>query len=60
MIDGAGPLNRVRHVTLPMLSPIIFFNFIIGMINGFQVFIQAFLMTRGAFGRDKVLCLVSL
>lgn len=47
MIDGAGPWARVRNVTLPMLSPVIFFNFIIGLINGFQIFTQAFIMTRG-------------
>jgi multiple sugar transport system permease protein len=47
MLDGAGTLQRVRHVTLPMLSPVIFFNFIIGVIGGFQVFTQAFIMTQG-------------
>ncbi len=47
MIDGAGPLSRVRHVTLPMLSPVIFFNVIMGLIGGFQIFTQAFIMTRG-------------
>ncbi len=43
MIDGAGVLARVRHVTLPMLSPVIFFNVIIGLIGGFQIFTQAFM-----------------
>lgn len=47
MIDGAGTLHQVRHVTLPMLSPVIFFNVIIGVINGFQIFAEAFIMTQG-------------
>lgn len=47
MIDGAGVWHRVRHVTLPMLSPVIFFNLIMGVIGGFQIFTQAFIMTQG-------------
>lgn len=47
MIDGAGVIQRVRHVTLPMLSPVIFFNVIIAVIGGFQIFTQAFIMTNG-------------
>lgn len=46
-IDGAGMLARFRHITLPMLSPVIFFNVIIGIIGGFQVFTQSYVMTRG-------------
>jgi multiple sugar transport system permease protein len=37
-IDGAGALGRFRHVTLPMLSPIIFFNLVLGVIGALQVF----------------------
>lgn len=47
MIDGAGVLARIRNVTLPMLSPVIFFNIVISLIGGFQIFTQAFIMTRG-------------
>lgn len=47
MIDGAGTLQQVRHVTLPMLSPVIFYNMIMGVIAGFQVFTQSFIMTNG-------------
>lgn len=47
LIDGAGTLQQVRYVTLPMLSPVIFFNVIIGIIGGFQIFTQAFIMTNG-------------
>jgi ABC-type sugar transport system permease subunit/ABC-type glycerol-3-phosphate transport system substrate-binding protein len=46
-IDGAGVLGRFRHVTLPMLSPYIFFNLIMGIIGTMQVFTQAFIMTEG-------------
>jgi ABC-type sugar transport system permease subunit/ABC-type glycerol-3-phosphate transport system substrate-binding protein len=46
-IDGAGVLGRFRHVTLPMLSPYIFFNLIMGIIGTMQVFTQAYIMTQG-------------
>ena len=37
-IDGAGGFARFRHITLPMLSPVIFFNLIIGIIASFQAY----------------------
>jgi len=46
-LDGAGPLQRLRHVTLPLLSPVILFNLVMGLIGGFQYFTQAFVMTGG-------------
>jgi len=46
-LDGAGELAKFRHVTLPMLSPVIFFNLILGMIASFQTFTQAYVMTSG-------------
>lgn len=46
-IDGAGSWAKFWHITLPMMSPIIFFNLVIGFINSFQVFIIALLTTRG-------------
>ena len=45
-IDGAGPLRRLWHVTLPMLSPVILFNLVIGIIYSFQVFTQAYVISR--------------
>lgn len=42
MIDGANSWQRLRHVTLPLLTPTIFFNLIIGIIGSFQVFANAF------------------
>jgi multiple sugar transport system permease protein len=47
MLDGANEWRKFRHVTLPMLSPVILFNVIIGTINSFQVFTTAFIMTGG-------------
>jgi multiple sugar transport system permease protein len=46
-IDGASWWDRLRHVTLPMLTPAIFFNLIIALIAAFQVFTQAYVMTNG-------------
>ena len=46
-IDGAGPRAKLWNVTLPLMSPIIFFNLIIGIIGSFQVFTVAYLMTNG-------------
>src|SRR6266487_4199727 len=37
-IEGANPLQRFRHVTLPMISPVVFFSVLIGMIQGFEGF----------------------
>lgn len=46
-LDGAGWWRRLRSVTLPLLSPQIFFVVIISLINGFQVFDQVYAMTGG-------------
>lgn len=46
-IDGAGPWAKFRYVTVPMMSPIILFNVISGLIDSFQTFTPAFLMTNG-------------
>ena len=42
-IDGAGGWGRFTRITLPMLSPVIFFNLVMQMISGFLVFTQAYL-----------------
>jgi len=49
-IDGAGPFRRFLSVTLPGLSPIIFFSVTIAIIRAFQVFDQIFVMTGGQLG----------
>ena len=44
-LDGAGSVQRFLHITLPMISPAMFFSLVMGFIGGFQVFTQAFVMT---------------
>jgi ABC-type sugar transport system permease subunit len=46
-VDGASSFVRFRQITLPLLSPIIFFAAIIGVISGFQAFGQIDLLTQG-------------
>ena len=45
-LDGAGELAKFRHVTLPMLSPVIFFNLILGLIAAFRMFELPLVMTN--------------
>jgi multiple sugar transport system permease protein len=49
-MDGAGRWHRFRHITLPLLSPIIFFNLVLQIINAFQSFTQAFVVSNGTGG----------
>jgi multiple sugar transport system permease protein len=46
-IDGANSIRRFWHVTIPMLSPTIFFNVVSAVIGAFQFFVPAFIMTDG-------------
>ncbi len=46
-IDGAGTWAKFRHVTLPMISPSILFNLVMGVIGALQVFVSAFVTTQG-------------
>jgi multiple sugar transport system permease protein len=46
-LDGAGALGRFRFVTLPIISPVLFFTLITGIIGSFQVFTQAYVLTQG-------------
>ena len=46
-IDGANAWRRFINVTIPIISPIIFFNMIIGIIGSFQIFTAVFIMTDG-------------
>jgi multiple sugar transport system permease protein len=50
LIDGAGPWRRFFYVTLPMISPAMFFVTTIGLTTGLQTFVQPFLMTGGGPG----------
>ena len=49
-IDGAGSWSTLRHITLPLLSPVILFNIVTGMIAAFQFFTPAFLLSGGKGG----------
>jgi multiple sugar transport system permease protein len=49
-VDGAGPLRRFWSITLPMLSPAMFFAMIMTLITSFQVFVQPYVLTSGGPG----------
>ena len=49
-MDGAGPWHKFRAVTVPMLSPVIFFNLLLGLIGAFQVFGSAYIISNGSGG----------
>lgn len=53
-VDGAGPFRKFMSITIPMLTPTIFFNLILGVINSFQVFTQALVMTGGGPGNSTL------
>jgi multiple sugar transport system permease protein len=50
-LDGAGPLQRLRWVTLPTISPVILFAVILGVIQGLQYFTQAYVAAGVASGQ---------
>jgi len=53
-VDGAGGWRKFRHITIPMLSPTIFFSTLIGVIMSFQVFEQTYVMTQGGPGNSTL------
>jgi multiple sugar transport system permease protein len=55
IIDGAGPWQRFRHVTLPLLTPTLFFTLITGLIGAFQVFEVGFVLGGSRGGRNGAL-----
>ena len=46
-IDGAGALRRLWHITIPLMTPLIFFNMVMAIIASFQTFVPAQIMTEG-------------
>jgi multiple sugar transport system permease protein len=46
-IDGARPWQRLLRITLPMMTPTIYFNLIVGIISAFQAFAAVWILTRG-------------
>lgn len=59
-IDGAGPFRKFFSITLPMLTPIIFFNLILQLISAFQVFGSAFIIGGGTGGAADSLLVYTL
>lgn len=51
-VDGASRLTTFVRITLPLLSPVIFFNLVMGVIGALQVFNQAYIMTGGGPARS--------
>ena len=62
IIDGAGFFQRLFNVTIPMISPVIYFNVVLSIIAGFQAFTQAFIMTgsTGAPERSTLFYVLNL
>jgi len=54
-IDGADFWQKTLHITLPVLSPVIYFNMIMGLIGSFQVFAVPYVMTGGGDGPERSL-----
>lgn len=46
-VDGATFRHKFTRITVPMMTPSLFFNLVVGLINGFQVFTQAYIITSG-------------
>lgn len=49
-IDGANAFQKFRNVTVPLLTPVIFFNLVLGIINSFQAFTSAYIVSGGSGG----------
>lgn len=47
MIDGAGVMSRFRNITLPLMTPVILYDIILGISVGLQAFVQSFIVTKG-------------
>jgi len=59
-IDGAGAFRRFRSVTLPLLSPALFFTSVLTVIGAWQVFIQAYIITGGGPGQSTTTIMMYL
>ena len=46
-IDGGNAGHRLRHITIPFMSPILFYNLVMGIVGGLQTFTQPYVMTNG-------------
>lgn len=54
-LDGASSWSKLFNITVPLLSPTIFFNLVIGLIGAFQVFTPVYLMTGGGPGTSSMM-----
>ncbi len=49
-IDGAGRISKFTHITVPMLTPVVFFNLVLGIIGAFKAFTPAYVVSGGSGG----------
>ncbi|HEV2527127.1 MAG TPA: sugar ABC transporter permease [Thermomicrobiales bacterium] len=49
-VDGAGLLSKFARITVPMLSPVVFFNLVLGIIGAFKAFTPAYIVSGGSGG----------
>jgi multiple sugar transport system permease protein len=54
-LDGASAFSKLMNITLPLITPTIFFNLVIGLIGAFQVFTPVYLMTGGGPGTSSMM-----
>jgi multiple sugar transport system permease protein len=52
-LDGASKMRQFWNISVPMVTPVLFFNLITGVISGFQVFSQVYVLTSGKSGPDN-------
>lgn len=52
-VDGASALQRFRHVTLPMMTPVIFYTLVLGLIGAFQYFTEVYVISGGSGGPQR-------
>ena len=59
-IDGGNALHRLRHITLPLMTPTILFNLILSIIGAMQTFVQPYVMTNGGPNNNSLLYVLYL
>ncbi len=59
-LDGAGTWHKIRHITIPMLSPVIFFNLVMGLIRSVQAFTSVYILSEGTGEPGGSLMMISL
>jgi multiple sugar transport system permease protein len=59
-LDGANTFRRLMHVTIPMLSPVIFFNLVMGLIRSVQTFASIYVLSEGTGEPGASLALISI